>query len=332
LLLHQQNQDQQAQIQQLQQQRVESESDDESDDDRHLNESDDSDLDESDLDESDDDESDDESEKDEEDDDPLMLSNTMYTACCEGDMETIINLLDAGKSVNCVSQGLDWTPVMAALMNGQINTAIMLLGSGADLSRLDIHGRFTIHHAAIGGDRDCVEWVLANTTININLTTTAHGETPIMECLKRDNLDASKLLIEKGANLFIKDRNGESAMDHALGPQVLQHAKDLIWDSVKPLLLLSKACSTNVLPVDLSVSIPPSLISVLSISGLVREWISPYVMRKGVIIRDPSIPRPPKEPDDVKIRVEAALAAARSLSKKAAAAARTTKGLASRER
>jgi hypothetical protein len=51
----------------------------------------------------------------------------------------------------------------------------------------------------------------------------------------------------------------------------------------------------------------PSVVKVLGISGIVRDYIAPYLVRKGVITRDPSIPRPLKEPDDVKMRIEAAL-------------------------
>jgi ankyrin repeat protein len=83
----------------------------------------------------------------------------MWTACEEGDGETVIRLLEEGKSVNCVD-GIGNTPIIWALYNSRS--------------------------------------------------------------------DAGKLLVEKGANLFKKDDYGKSAMDRRLGPQVLQHAKDLI--------------------------------------------------------------------------------------------------------
>jgi hypothetical protein len=96
-------------------------------------------------------------------------------------------------------------------------------------------------------------------------------------------------------------------MNRPFSPQVLQHAKDLIWVSVKPLLLLSKICSTS--------TPSTSLIKVFSISGLVRDYIAPYIMRKDVIIRDPEedVDEEP-EADGVKLRIEAALVAASSSS------------------
>jgi hypothetical protein len=210
-------------------------------------------------------------EEGEEDDDPLVmnLDDAMWSTCEQGDVEMIVSLLDEGKNVDCVGTfGL--TPVMVALRGGRIEAVIMLAGRGADLSRNTYTGWNMLHHAAFGGARDCVEWVLANTTINTN-TTTNNGYTPIHVAVKCSHINAAKLLIEKGDNLFLKTDDGERAMDYALGPQVLQHAKDLIWTSVKPLLLLAKACSTNALPFNPSTSIPLSVIAVFSISGLVRE-------------------------------------------------------------
>jgi hypothetical protein len=230
----------------------------------------------------------------------------MEWACEKGDMEKIISVLDAGKDVNCInSAGI--TPVMVALNGGQLLAAIMLVGRGADLSSVDDVDSTVLHFAALSGHSECIEWVLANTKIDVN-SQTYEAFTPIMGALYNNRLDAGKLLVEKGANLFIKNEDGGSAMDQPLGPQALQHAKDLIWESVKPLLLFSSACSTSALST--------SLIQVFSISGLVRDYIAPYLMRKGLIIRDPSedVDEEP-EPDEVKLRIEAALAAGGSSSR-----------------
>jgi hypothetical protein len=299
LPLQQQNEQLQQQIQELQQQSQQNQQQE------HIQQ-----LQQPDFVESDEDESD---EEEEDDDDPLVMGWELRTACEEGEIKKIGRLLDAGKNVNCVSSGnyVGMTPIMVALFNCQLNAAIMLhyYWRGADLYKVDNDGANILHVAAEGGDLQCIKWVLANASIDVNTNDDA-GYTPIRCAVRDDHFDAGKLLVERGANLFKKNyASRESAMDHRLGPDILQHAKDLIWLSVKPLLLLSSACSTNALPSDPSISTPLSLVKALSISGLVREWIAPYVMRKGLIIRDPSIPRPPQS-DDVKRRIEAELAAA----------------------
>jgi ankyrin repeat protein len=71
---------------------------------------------------------DDNDDEDEEDDDPLVMTydGAMYSACREGDVETIVSLLDAGKNVNCVSAAGGMTPIMVALGKGRLNAAIEL--------------------------------------------------------------------------------------------------------------------------------------------------------------------------------------------------------------
>jgi hypothetical protein len=213
----QQNQEQQQEIQQLQQQlqeqEVESDEDDESDED----------------------------EEEEEDGDSLAMSHAMVSACQGGIQATIVRLLDAGQSVNCVDTltPTGWTPVMYVLRFGHLHAAIMLVGRGADLSKVSNRGSNVLHCAAEGGTIDCINWVLANTSIDIN-STNNNGDTPLKYIISQHSyLNVAKRLVEKGANLFMKADDGQSPMDHSLGPQLLQHAKDLIWVSVKPLLLLT---------------------------------------------------------------------------------------------
>jgi hypothetical protein len=205
-----------------------------------------------------------------------------------------------------------------------------------------------LHYAAIADGRDCIEWVLANTTIDVNSPTTS-GETPIMKFLESGQLGGSKLLVEKGANLFMKNSDGERAIDRhveddpdydVLGPQVLQHALDLRWSSVKHLLLISTFYETSdAIPFSSSSSSSSSSAvvpqrrssriaapshsahlasSVFTITGLVRH-IAEYLIRTDLIVRDPATKKKDmeeKEPDDVKRRIEATLAAAREESNK----------------
>jgi ankyrin repeat protein len=174
--LQKQNQDQQQQIEQLQQQQPEEiESDDDDDDDEY------------------DDGDDDRDDDDDDDDRPLVMSNSLRTACRAGDMRAILRLLDGGKNVNCVSS-VRMTPIMLALWRGHLHAAIMLVGRGADLSVVDNHYWNLLQFAAASGNRQCIEWVLANTTIDVNLPTKT-GCTPIKYALIHGHLDAGKLLV-----------------------------------------------------------------------------------------------------------------------------------------
>jgi hypothetical protein len=126
---------------------------------------------------------------------------------------------------------------------------------------------------------------------------------------------------------------GEDVIDQGMyswGPQVLQYAHDLRWASVRNLLHLSKSLSS--LPLIANNNFPSSsLLSVLGNPDLAR-YVSLFLLRTDIVVRDPSIPIEPKEPDAVKKRIEASLAAAgsscsRKRSRKGAVKGVTVKGL-----
>ena len=152
--------------------------------------------------------------------------------------------------------------------------------------------------------------------IDINSTDT-YGATPLC-ALTKGHLDASKLLVEKGANLFANRAidvwacGGEGNI--FLGPQVLEYAKNLKWQSVKPLLLLSKAVSISSFHRNVIVSLnevsaqihSANLATlVLANSDLVR-YIASFLRRTDVITSDPDAPQ---IADAVRERIEAELAA-----------------------
>jgi hypothetical protein len=178
---------------------------------------------------------------------------------------------------------------------------------------------------------------LSNTTIDVN-STEIIGRTPIKITLMKNMLDAGMLLVEKGANLFMKNKDGERSIDvhdvnHpeiVLGPQVLQHALDLSWSSVKHLLLISNFHETADIASSLSSSSSTAFkaqhrshlaASVFTIQGLVRH-IAEYLIRTEIIVREPrdddddDADDDEQEPDDVKRRIEAALAVAEGSNKR----------------
>jgi ankyrin repeat protein len=80
----------------------------------------------------------------------------MERACKEGDVETIVSLLDTGKNVNCINSSRT-TPIMLALRYGHLYVAIMLVGRGADLSWVNNAGLNLLQYAAVGGNCECIE-------------------------------------------------------------------------------------------------------------------------------------------------------------------------------
>jgi hypothetical protein len=130
------------------------------------------------------------------------MNRSLRNACFNGRVDDVRLLLDAGEDVNGRVYGS--TLVMRSLNSGHVAVAKLLHARGAELSRLDSDnsGWNLLHFAANGGNFECIGWMLANTTIGINSTTTT-GDTPILRSLRYHYLNARKLLIEKGSNLFM---------------------------------------------------------------------------------------------------------------------------------
>jgi hypothetical protein len=257
---------------------------------------------------------DEESEDDDDDDDedwenPLRISAALWSACYDADTVVICKLIGAGESVNSFDIS-GWTPIIIALQEGYIDTAVMLQEMGADLSVVTKRGSNVLHFAAMGGT-ECLKWVLRQTTININSTDTS-GWTALMYTLDQGHLRASKMLASKGASLFLRDNEGRRAIDSDLGPRVLEHVKTLRFELVKNLLLVAKACCSleekgeegeEVVSAAVNVVLKPaSLISVLENTDLVRH-IAVFLLRKDLITKDPKV----VVVDKVKMRIEAKL-------------------------
>jgi hypothetical protein len=242
------------------------------------------------------------------------LSDAMKTACRNGHVATIRRLLNEGEGLECVnSNGL--TAVMFALRHGQVAAASELMSRGADLSRVSNSGSNMLHFAACG-NLDCVDLVLSKTMIDVN-STTNDGSTPVALSLRHDRLDSAFSLVERGANLFKKDNYGTRAIDKGtIGPQVLQHAKDLRWLSVRPILLLPLACSLAVKSPPTAANLPQRRSARLSVLGNkdIARIISTFFLRTEIIVRDPSIPLPGSESDAANRRVEEWLASSSSSS------------------
>jgi ankyrin repeat protein len=90
------------------------------------------------------------------------------------------------------------TPVILALCAGRVDIVRLLHGRGAELLENQQNGWNLIYYAAMGGDRECIKWVLDNTNFDIN-SDELSGETPICCALRLNHLDAGMLLVERSS-------------------------------------------------------------------------------------------------------------------------------------
>ena len=181
----------------------------------------------------------------------------------------------------------------------------------ASASRVSEDGWNLLHLASSSrGTRDCrrVQWVLDNTELAVN-STSANGWTALSCCLASDSLDSALFLVERGGNLFARDGSGKRAIERGtIGKQVLQHAKDVRWEAVRPALLLlpnGRAAEPHPRSKKTHRRRAPRL--AVFENPDISHLIATFLQRTEVIVRDPAVPRPPKGDDAVKRRVEAKL-------------------------
>jgi ankyrin repeat protein len=257
--------------------------------------------------------------------------NALHAAAVGGNADCVNFVLDnIAIDINSIEEEGD-TPLMAALQYVRSVISRLLVERGADLTMIGFNGWTSLHYATRGGDLDCLKLVRSNTEIDINATD-EYGDTPLCVALRFGKFEAAIYLVNNGANLFAKDNDGVLAIDVPvqpkedepdiadedqvfLGPQVLQHFNQLQWEAAKPILLLSKSFSSStIVSPNPSISIPSSVISVLSNPDIIRFGLAPFFSMSGLILTDP---KAEKQPDEVKRRVEAELASGGSSSKKA---------------
>ena len=103
------------------------------------------------------------------------------------------------------------TPLTLACGRGHLKVAQILHGSGASLTHKASGGLNCLHSAAIRGRKEVVSWLLSQ-GVSIDEPSDA-GTTPLMFALKfaqkKGDFAATRLLIERGANLYLQVDNEE---------------------------------------------------------------------------------------------------------------------------
>ncbi|KAK0649333.1 hypothetical protein B0T16DRAFT_409853 [Cercophora newfieldiana] len=149
-------------------------------------------------------------------------------ACEHDDPETVQLLLQSGANPS-LENAVGPTPLTTAIQRGHIDVVRVLLAAGADVNaRGGNSGRFPLHSAASSVDAaDMVGLLLAHGA-EVNAVTGA-GSTALHLAVRRGtNLSVVQQLLEKGADVMIKNNKGLLAFEES------QSAIPAILDLVRP--------------------------------------------------------------------------------------------------
>lgn len=155
-----------------------------------------------------------------------QLDEEIVNAAMERDMAKVIGLLARGADVNARGKYSGWTPLMLAARKGDIELLNFLLSNGADVNaKSDVQNRTPLMEAvrnrkiqavkellAANPDLDAVDW---------------EGYTVLMFAAVSGQRDIVDVLLAHGADVNVKNKVGSSALKMASGyPQVSKQLKE----------------------------------------------------------------------------------------------------------
>ena len=132
-------------------------------------------------------------------------------------------MIKNGGDVNARDYG-DKTPLITASKNHNINLVTFLIENGANMDLQDIDGKTALHYAVdLCGILGC----LIRNGADVNTRTKYDNCTPLMIASKKGLLNVVTFLIVHGAKVDQQDKNGKTALHHAV------HSRDVLSCLIK---------------------------------------------------------------------------------------------------
>lgn len=142
-------------------------------------------------------------------------------AVLSGNVGCLQALLETGghEYVN-TSNNLEQTPLMLVALSNRDNRQCLqkLLSAGADIDKKDSDGHTALSHAARVGNAGHIQVLLnASCRRHVNICNN-HGQTPLMLAARTvgDKIGCLRELLNRGADIYMKDDNDKTALDHAV--------------------------------------------------------------------------------------------------------------------
>ena len=127
--------------------------------------------------------------------------------------EEIIDFLIKSGAFLEFRDGDGFTPVLCAVMGGNVRNTQRLIEFGADVSKTSFKNDTAMHLAAKNGHTDEIK-LLLEYNVNVNAFD-RELRTPLMLAARGGNLEATRLLIDNGADVDACDEDSCNALDYA---------------------------------------------------------------------------------------------------------------------
>ena len=134
--------------------------------------------------------------------------NLLHFAAQGGDITIIKKLLSLGLDINSRSLPGE-TPLMHAAADGKQSVFEMLIQNGADPFLKSNDGSNLLHHAANGGNTSIIDKLLS---LGLDVNSMSSFGSPLMYAAEWPQQRAFQMLIQNGADPFLKDKDGSSLL------------------------------------------------------------------------------------------------------------------------
>ena len=188
-----------------------------------------------------------------------VTRTSLFWAADFGYIDILRCLIENGVDINSFpADNYNCTPLMKAVENGDKDLVTFLADHGANVAIKDKYGYTALHKACIIY-HDCSPEVLSCLIENgadVNLSTD-NNRTPLMTACEYGHINTVTILIEHGANVYLQDRDGLSAVHYAVrGSQaceilscLMENGADVdvkTFDNCTPLMIAAQRGDTKV--------------------------------------------------------------------------------------
>ncbi|CAG5927243.1 ankyrin repeat domain-containing protein 16 [Menidia menidia] len=140
----------------------------------------------------------------------------LHTAAMHGCEEVVRILLERCNYTTDNTDSCGVTPFMDALRNGHISIAKLLLEKHqASPVAADVLGTKPVHQVAITGQEEALRFLVQDLGVDVNQSATDIQLTALHYAAKEGHTALIKTLLELGADLYVRDKKGRSALHMA---------------------------------------------------------------------------------------------------------------------
>ncbi|CAH3150822.1 unnamed protein product [Porites lobata] len=139
----------------------------------------------------------------------------LFLSAANGYTDILMFFIENGADINACTADHNCTPLMLAIENGHTNTVNVLIQYGANVALTDDSGFTALHYACIDhGSLEVLRYLFEN---GADVNACSNDKlTPLMIAAEKGHINALTLLIKFGADADLQDKNGKTALHHAV--------------------------------------------------------------------------------------------------------------------